>query len=238
VVDRAAPWPYRPAMHKPLFTRVAAAAVGLVVIGTALPASAALDKSSSVSAAQLKALSKAVNKEKHLTFEATYTSVAGGQTQTVTIAQAPPKSYFSAGQGAVISTGSTSYYCSTSGGTQSCLSASGANPIAGLETLFSPAAAITALNGYQQSVAAHVSGVKISESSGSFAGQAATCVTATAHGQTGKYCVTKQGILAYAGAPNRGTYFQLTKYSKSPPSSLFTVSSASTVTLPGGVTIP
>jgi hypothetical protein len=223
-------------MHSPLFTRVVAAAVGLLVIGTALPASAALDKSSSVSTAKLKALSKTLNNYKHLTFEATYTSVSSSGTQTVTIAQAPPKSYFAAGQGVVITNGSTSDYCSTSGGKQSCF-ATNSNPIAGLETLFSPAAAITAINGYEQTLGAHVAGVKLSESSASYAGQAATCVTATAHGQTGKYCVTKQGLLAYAGS-NKGVYFELTKYSKSPPASLFTVSAATTITLPGGVTIP
>ncbi|HVA07115.1 MAG TPA: hypothetical protein VNG12_10280 [Acidimicrobiales bacterium] len=222
-------------MHSPLFTRVAAAALGLLVIGTALPASAALDKS--VSSAQLKALAKVMNNAKHLTYEATYTSVAGGQTTTVTVAQAPPKSYFATSGGAVISDGSKSYYCSTQGQKETCLAATGVNPIAGLQGLFSPAAAITAFNGVERSLVARVAGLKVTSSTATFAGQASACVTVSSHGQTGKYCVTNKGLLAYSGTL-KGTYFQLTKYSKSPPASLFTVPAGSTVTLPGGVTIP
>ena len=59
-------------------------------------------------------------------------------------------------------------------------------------------------------------------------------------GRGGKYCVTKQGILSYAGASNASSsYFQLTKYSSSPPASLFSLpAGATTATVPGGGSIP
>ena len=77
----------------------------------------------------------------------------------------------------------------------------------------------------------------MSSTSASFAGQSATCVTVTSQGKSGKYCVTKQGILAYAGSSSG--YFQLTKFTSSPPASLFQLpAGATTVTIPGGGTLP
>ena len=77
----------------------------------------------------------------------------------------------------------------------------------------------------------------MSASSATFAGQSATCVSVTAQGKAGKYCVTKQGILAYAGTSSG--YFELTKFVASPPASLFQLpAGATTVTIPGGGTLP
>ncbi len=57
-------------------------------------------------------------------------------------------------------------------------------------------------------------------------------------GKSGKYCVTKQGILSYSGSSS-SSYFELTKYSSSPPSSLFSLpAGATTQTLPVGSSIP
>jgi hypothetical protein len=56
-------------------------------------------------------------------------------------------------------------------------------------------------------------------------------------GKSGKYCVTKQGLLSYSGTPS--SYFQLTKYSSTPSASLFSLpAGATTATLPGGASIP
>ena len=53
----------------------------------------------------------------------------------------------------------------------------------------------------------------------------------------GKYCVTKQGLLSYAGSSSFS--FVLTKFTSKPSSSLFQLpAGATTVTLPGGASIP
>jgi hypothetical protein len=193
----------------------------------------------SVSSSTLKTLQNNLNKAKHLTYEAVYKSISGGQTATVTIAQAPPKSNFTTSSGQVINTGTTTYYCSTSSGKSSCVATSGSNnPFIGLEDVFSPAAALTALTEAKEGLVSRLLGIKVTGSSAKFAGQSATCVTVKVRGQGGKYCVTKQGILAYSGTSS-GSYFQLTHFTTSPPSSLFSLpAGATTETLPGGVTIP
>jgi hypothetical protein len=210
--------------------------VGILPIALTTATSAAAG--SSVSASKLKALTNSINHGKHLTYEATYKSVSsGGQTQTVTIAQSPPKTVFSASGGSVIDTGTKTYYCSISNGSTTCLTESGGNPFVGLEDLFSPTLALTAFSEAKEGLVARALGVRSTLSSATIAGQSSSCVTVTVHGKGEKFCVTKQGLLSYSGAS--GNYFELTKYSGSPPSSLFALpSGATTVTLPGGGTIP
>jgi hypothetical protein len=222
-------------VHSRLVSRVVAVGVGLLVIGASSPAFASVDKS--ISAKNLKSLSKSVGNSKHLTFEATYVEVADGMTTTVTIAQAPGESDFSTSGESVITNGTKTDYCSTVSATPTCFAATGANPVANLENLFSPSVAVNAFKSAELSLGAHANGIKVTAASAKIAGQAVTCVTVTAHGQGEKYCVTKQGLLAYAGE-TKSTYFELTKYSSSPPASLFTVPAASTVTLPGGGSVP
>jgi hypothetical protein len=206
-----------------------------------VPASAAVGKS--VSSSQLKTLQNLLGKGKHLTYEAVYKSVSGGQTTTVTIAQAPPKSVFSTSSGQVINTGKSTYYCGSSSGKETCANTgSGTNPFLGLESLFSSGAAAAALTEAKTGLVTRVLGIKSTASSANFAGQSSTCLTVNVRGKTsGKFCFTKQGILAYSGSSST-QYFQLTKYVSNPPSSLFQLpAGASTVTipsLPGGVTIP
>jgi hypothetical protein len=208
----------------------------MVLLGSASPAFGSVDKS--VSSSNLKSLSTAVSKAKHLTYEAVYKSVEGGQTTTVTIAQAPPKSYFSAGSGSVISDGSKTSYCSGSGGSQSCLAVGSTNPLIGLEGLFSPSLALAAFGEAKEGLISKALGVKVTESSATFGGQASTCVNVTVHGKGGKYCVTKQGLLSYSGSSSTA-YFALVSFKKNPPSSLFTLPAGATqVTLPTGVTLP
>ncbi|HZU78355.1 MAG TPA: hypothetical protein VE991_00455 [Acidimicrobiales bacterium] len=209
-------------------TPVALAALGLGLAAcSSSPASstgststtAAASASASASAGlsttdQLKQLTAAVQSMEHGTYRAVYSAVDNGQTQTVTFEQQPPKSYFSAGDGAVIDTGTTTYFCSTSGGQQTCFSTSASSdPLAGLLNLFSPATAVSALQAAESEVAAHLAGASVSFSSQTFAGQDATCVTASDNGQSGKYCVTKSGLLAYEGSG--GNSFTLTSFSAS-----------------------
>jgi hypothetical protein len=217
--------------------RLAALAVGLALVGSAAPAFGSIDKSS-VSSSKLKALTSTINKAKHLTYEATYKSVQGGQTTTVTIAQAPPKSYFGTSGGSVINDGSKTSYCSGSGSTQQCVSTGGTNPFVGLEGLFSPSLALAAFAEAKEGLGSKALGVKVSETSATIGGQASTCVNVTVRGQGGKYCVTKQGLLSYSGSSSTA-YFALTSYTKSPPSSLFALPAGATqITLPPGVTLP
>jgi hypothetical protein len=213
---------------------IVAVGVGILLIGSATPALAS--KSKAPSSAEIKALTKSLNSAKHLTYEATYKSVNGGQTTTVTIAQAPPKSTFSTSSGSVIDTGSKTYFCSGSSTNQQCLSEGGSNPFSALEALFSPTLALEAFGEAKDGLLSRSLGIKVNSSSASFAGQASTCVSVTVKSNAGKYCVTKQGLLSYSGSTSG--YFELTKYSKSPPSSLFTLpTGATTVTLPGGTSI-
>jgi len=232
-VDSLRQRPYRAGMTKRMLSTVAAAGLGLLVLGSAIPASASLDKS--ISSSNLKSLTNSINAAKHLTYSATYKSVTNGQTTTVTIAQAPPKSTFTSSSGSVINNGKTTYYCSNNGGQATCVSEGGANPYLGLEGIFSSAGALGALSEAKSGLVSGLLGIKVSSSSAKFAGQSATCVTVTVKGRGGKYCVTKQGILAYSGSSST-SYFQLTKFTTKPPSSLFNLPAGATVqTLPAGV---
>jgi hypothetical protein len=218
----------------------AAVTAGLVLAGTAITAfaPAASAHSKGLTSSQIKALTKELGGDKHLTYEATYKTVGTGSSATVTIAQSPPKSNFSSGGGAVIDTGTKTYFCSTSSGNPTCLSAGGSNPLAALEDFFSPTAALEALSEAKAGLGSKLLNIKTVSSSQTIAGQPSTCVTVNVSGHGGKYCVTKKGILSYAGETS-GSYFELTKFSTSPASSLFTLPAGATVeTLPTGVTLP
>jgi hypothetical protein len=227
-------------------TRIAAGAaalsVGLLAVA-AVPATASLAKS--VSPTQLSQLQKNLGKYSHLTFLATYQGASGGKTINVTIAQSPPKSSFTfasgTNTGVVINDGTKNYICSNQAGKQTCISegTGSANPFLAIENLFSSVTAANALAAAGASLRAHQVGFKVVSGTSTFAGQAATCITVTTHGnKTGKFCVTKKGILAYSGISST-QYFQLTKYSSSPAASLFALPAGATViTIPGGAGIP
>ena len=224
-------------------------AIGLVALGAALalPPSAASAKP--VSKANLKALTNSINRAKHLTYSATYTALSGSQTSTVTIAQMPPKSNFSTSGAEVINDGKTTYYCSggsvatggsgnsgagsgtgssgsTGSGKSTCISVKGSNPLLSIEAAYSSTAAINAFAEARQGLVSRLLGIKVSSSSATFAGQPSTCVTVTVRGHSAKYCVTKQGILAYSGTGSN--YFKLTQYSSHPSASLFNLPAGAT----------
>jgi len=91
---------------------------------------------------------------------------------------------------------------------------------------------------FEAAAIARAYGIKVTTSTATFAGQPATCISATVRGKSGKYCVTNQGILAYVGS-NGSSVFKMTKYSSKPPASLFSLpAGATTQTLPGGTSVP
>jgi hypothetical protein len=242
------------------------AVVGLALVAlpvlTALPASA-----KGLSQSQIKNLENELNKGKKVTYSATYTSSDGS---SVTIAQQSGKSNFTSSDGSsVINTGKKTYICSKgdsgnsgssgnsgntgnsgnsgstttttkAGGSLQCVSEGGANPLLGLENAFSPTFLLGLLNEDKAAAVARAYGIKITTSTQKFAGQNATCLSATVRGKSGKYCVTSQGILAYVGGTS-GNVFKMTKFSSSPSSSLFALpAGATTVTIPSvpNVSVP
>jgi hypothetical protein len=246
-------------MRTRLVTLVAAVGLALVVLPalSSLPASA-----KGLSQSQLKTIENNLKNAKKLTYEATYESVSGSKTTSITIAQSSGKSNFTTSDGgSVISTGTKTYFCqpnssSNSGGTGNsgnsgtttttkaggvqCITESGTSPLLGLQAAFSPTALIGVLNEDKSALVARALGIKVTTSSQTFAGQPTTCISATVHGQSGKYCVTKQGLLAYVGS-STGTVFKMTKYSSKPSASLFVLpAGATTVTTPSipNVSIP
>jgi hypothetical protein len=257
---RGVQWGYRAEMRTRVLTIIAASTLGLGLLGAlpTVPASAR-----SISSSNLKNLSTNLNRGKHLTYYVQYTTVSNGQKSTVTIAQAPPKSYFGSANGAVINNGKTTYYCSNAGdsgtsgnsgnsgnsgsgattttakASMTCVSSKlGGTAALALEDLFSPAIALAAFNEAENTRVARALGIHVSGSSATYGGQPSTCVTVTNRSKSGKYCVTKQGILSYVSTTGSG-YFELTKYSSKPPASLFTLpSGATTETLPGGGSVP
>jgi hypothetical protein len=190
----------------------------------------------STSLDKIEALATSVQGAEKATFKAVYTITNAATTQTVTIEQSPPKSLFTTKGGSVIDTGTATYYCSDSGQSV-CLSAGTSNPLASLTALFSPQTALTELRAVQAEAAAHAAGYNISFSSGSYGGQGTTCATITGTGTNVKYCVTKQGVLAYASS-NGGT-FALTSYSSSVAAGDFSLPAGSTImTIPSGTGVP
>ncbi len=184
--------------------------LGAVLLLPALPAAGR------ASPPNIKALTNSINRAKHLTYQVQYTSVStGGQTSTVTIAQAPHKSIFSTASGSVINNGKSTYYCSSgssgNSGTpgtpgtpgnsgnsgnsglrastrpllprrQTCLSVKGANPLLGVESVFSPTVALGALAEAKQGLASKLLGIKVTSSTQTIAGQKSTCVNVSGAG--------------------------------------------------------
>lgn len=202
--------------------------------GTSATASAGASApagSGSGQAGQLNALSSSVQAGKQSTFKAVYTE--NSTTSTVTVEQKPPKSLFISGGVTFIDDGTASYTCEKSGGTPTCVSYAGGgfNPVVGLQQLFNPD---LAANFYQQAatqLGAKAAGYNVSISTETFAGQDATCASVSGAGQSGRYCVTRSGILAYLGSA--ASHFSLSDFSTSVPDSDFELpAGASPVTAP------
>jgi hypothetical protein len=130
----------------------------------------------------------------------------------------------------------------SSSGSLQCLTEKGNNPLAATADIFSAGTVLSVFSEAEETAVARVLGIKLSASSAKIAGQSSTCISVTRKGQTGKYCVTKQGLLSYSGSGKN--YFEMVKYSAHPSSSLFALPAGATTvtipTIPGGssITIP
>jgi len=209
-------------------TATTATSSGSGATATTAAASGTGASGSSNESAKLGSIAESVKAGEQATYKAVYTYSGEGANGPITIEQAPPKSLFKTGQSEAIDTGTATYYCSTAG-TVTCISegTGSANPLAGITQLFSPQSAESAIEAAQAEAAANVAGDNISFSTQSFGGVSADCVSLTAASQTGKYCVTKDGVLAYSGTATAS--FQLTSYT--------TNVSPSDFALPAGATI-
>ena len=182
----------------------------------------------------------------------------------MTIAQAPPKSYFGTSSGSVINNGKTTYYCSisSSSGNSGNSGSSGNSGNCGNSGNSGNASSTTTTTSKRYGDVHLGEGFQLgprgSRTSSARPSRSARCREAenslprrtrsgsrcplprrrspasprpasrvTVRGKTGKYCVTKQGLLSYSGS-SKSSYFELTKYSSKPPASLFTLPAGAT----------
>jgi hypothetical protein len=185
-------------------------------------------------ASKIQSLSSSVQAGQHATFKAVYTThSATAPSQTITIEQMPPKSVFGTTSGSVINDGTHTYFCSSSGGQEQCVSESGAagNPLSAVTAIFNPATVLSEFQAAESAAAAHALGYGFAFSSETYAGVPTKCVNFTHASQTVKYCVTDSGILAYASSA--GNTFELSSFTSSPAASDFALPSGATV-----ITVP
>jgi hypothetical protein len=191
------------------------------------------------SASALNTVENGITKSVGATFSATYLTAhsSTGQSQSVTFAQSPPKSAVITPSGSFYLNGSSVTECQGSGSSATCTSLPSnlTSSLTGLTNLFSPGILTNTLKGIQAEEAAHV-GVIVSESSGTYGGQASTCVTVKGSSQPSAvtYCAANSsGILSYANTA--GSTVTLTAFSTNPPASTFSPPAGATVqTIPGG----
>lgn len=180
-------------------------------------------------ATHLAKLGSEVAKEKGATFQVVYKTTYGGHSETITFAQQPPKLLVKTTAGSLIDTGTQSLYCSPG----SCISVGSTNPFAPLLNLFDATTAEGFFHRAASEAAAKLAGYSVKFSSATFGGLASQCAEVSASGVTGKYCVSNNGLLTYAGST--GGTVELTSYSASVPSGAFTPPSGATIiTAPTG----
>lgn len=178
----------------------------------------------SATAKHLKSLGSEVAKEKGATFQVVYKTTYAGHSQSVTFAQEPPKLLIKTTSGSLIETGTETLFCSPG----SCIGVGGtSDPLAPLQNLFSPTTAVGFFHQAAAEAAAKLAGYSVKFSSTTFGGLASECASVAVSGVSEKYCVSRNGLLTYAGS-SAGSV-ELTSYSGSVPGGEFTP--------PSGVTI-
>jgi hypothetical protein len=231
----------------------AALIAGVCVIGVS--GCAAIQKAKTVETdvrtnkATMSAFTSTIKSGEASTFEATY-ATTGSSPATVVYAVQPPTGVSftdtptsSDGPAVDVISNSTGEYACTppaagSGTTvDSCdklapLAASAQNA---LFDFYTPAHWVTFLQDF--SLAAGFVGDKVTKSTMTVNGFAMSCVDFVTSGVAGTstICTTSQGILGYVKVASESTSFEITKYSTSPPASLFQLPPGAKVTT---VTIP
>jgi hypothetical protein len=180
------------------------------------------------------------------TFEAVYTTT-GSAPATVTYAAQVPKDVAftlapTGGSGDttpahLVQNASGEYACDQTSGQWNCskidgIAASSQNAII---DFYTPAHWTKFLSGF--ALAAGLAGDKVTTSTMSLNGFSMNCIDLTAPGVSGKstICTTSQGVLGYVGVAGDSTNFEITKYSSSPPASLFQLPAGAKITT---VTVP
>ncbi len=165
------------------------------------------------------------------TFSATYTTsdTKTGQTQTVTFAQAPPKSAVITSNGSFYIDGQTVTECTGSGPAAKCesLSTSLGASLSGIVDLYAPRVLSATIKGLESEALAHAAGISVTTSSATYGGLASTCATVKNATQATSvtYCVADtSGILTYSSA--NGSTVTLTSFTANPPASTFSPRSA------------
>jgi hypothetical protein len=197
--------------------------------------------------ATIDAFTNKVKAGESTTFEATYVTT-GSAPATIVYAVAPPTGLAftdtpsgTAANGVssvdVIVNSSGEYSCSppsTADATWSCqkLGAAGAAAENKIFDVYTPAHWVGFLNDF--SLAAGIAGDKVTSSSMTVNGFAMQCVDFVAPGVAGTstICTTAQGILGYVKVASNATSFEITKYSPSPPVSLFALPPGAHVSTP------
>jgi hypothetical protein len=182
---------------------------------------------------ELGVLSGELQSAKQLTFSATYAESGSGTTanSTLTYAQMPPKSLFKAASAVVIDTGTGTYSCSSSAGTPICVSFGSSDPLASALNFVTGGTELTAINALKSGIAQKLPNFSASYSTATYAGQQARCISGTESSNTFKYCLTSQGVLAYAGGSSTHSFGSLSL------SSFTTNVSSSEFALPAGATV-
>ncbi|HEY1652840.1 MAG TPA: hypothetical protein VGG09_13225 [Acidimicrobiales bacterium] len=186
------------------------------------------------------------------TFEAVYTTTGSAPATVTYAAQVPKDVAFTltpTGGAAettpahLVQNASGEYACDQTSGQWSCdkidgIAASSQNA---LIDFYTRAHWTKFLSGF--ALAAGLAGDKVSTSTMSLNGFSMNCIDLTAPGVSGKstVCTTSQGVLGYVGVAGDSTNFEITKYSSSPPASLFQLPAGAkitTVTVPTTTTTP
>jgi hypothetical protein len=170
------------------------------------------------------------------TFEATYTTT-GSSPATIVYAVQPPKgiAFSDTPSGAGASAAVNADIVANSSGEYACTPPSSADSRWTCEKLpkvsvkaeneifnfYTPSHWVTFLRYF--ALGAGFAGDKVTSSSITVNGFAMSCVDFVATGQPGtsRICTTAQGILGYVKVAGDSTSFEITKYSGSPPASLF-----------------
>lgn len=207
--------------------------------GSSSGSSSSSSSSPSASSGGLASITSKLQASANTSYDATYT-VSGGAnaTKSIELASSPPdKVVFiitdaNGTKTELISAGQLSDSCTQSGATWNCVQYPQA-------TFASLATALQIYRGgywtqvlTRMQAAAAASGVTVTPSTMSAAGQQLACVTYTGGsvGAGGEVCVTSDGVLGYVHSATSNVTFQLSSYSTSPSPSVFGLPAGATIT--------